>query len=130
MIVFLSILHQLEFYLVLNRKENCHHDHIPFNVKGNRIRVFSVWRLLASREPLKTFKDHSTMVSQGSRGAFNSASIISDHRILFNLNKNWIVNTRFRLTKTEYQINQKSVITIRFWFRFTIFRKYFPVCIY
>ena len=24
------------------RKENCHHDHIPFNAKGNGIRVFSV----------------------------------------------------------------------------------------
>ena len=26
----------------LNRKENCHHDHIPLNVKGNGNRVFSV----------------------------------------------------------------------------------------
>ena len=26
-----------------NRKENCHHDHIPFNVKGNVNIVFSVW---------------------------------------------------------------------------------------
>ena len=26
-----------------NRKENCHHDHIPFNVKGNGNIVFSVW---------------------------------------------------------------------------------------
>ena len=25
-----------------NRKENCHHDHIPFNVKGNGNIVFSV----------------------------------------------------------------------------------------
>ena len=25
-----------------NRKENCHHDHIPLNVKGNGNRVFSV----------------------------------------------------------------------------------------
>ena len=25
-----------------NRKKNCHHDHISFNLKGNRIRVFSV----------------------------------------------------------------------------------------
>ena len=25
-----------------NQKENCHHDLIPFNVKGNGIRVFSV----------------------------------------------------------------------------------------
>ena len=25
-----------------NRKENCHHDHIPFNVKGNGNRVFSM----------------------------------------------------------------------------------------
>ena len=29
------ILNQMEFHLVQNRKENCHHDHIPFNLKGN-----------------------------------------------------------------------------------------------
>ena len=23
-------------------KKNCHHDHIPFNLKGNKMRVFSV----------------------------------------------------------------------------------------
>ena len=28
-------LSQMEFHLVQNQKENCHHDHIPFNVKGN-----------------------------------------------------------------------------------------------
>ena len=33
--VFLSILHQMEFHLVQNQKENCHPDHIPFNLKGN-----------------------------------------------------------------------------------------------
>ena len=27
----------------VNRKENCHHDHIPFNVKGNGNIVFSVY---------------------------------------------------------------------------------------
>ena len=26
-----------------NRKENCHHDHIPLNVKGNGNIVFSVY---------------------------------------------------------------------------------------
>ena len=41
--VFLSILNQMEFHLVQNHKENCHHDHIPLNVKGNRNIVFSVW---------------------------------------------------------------------------------------
>ena len=40
--VFLSILNELEFQLVQNRKENCRHDHIPFNLKGNRNIVFSV----------------------------------------------------------------------------------------
>ena len=30
--VFLSILNQMEFHLVQNRKDNCQHDHIPFNV--------------------------------------------------------------------------------------------------
>ena len=39
---FLSILNQREFHLVQNRKENCHHDHIPFNVKGIGSIVFSV----------------------------------------------------------------------------------------
>ena len=40
MTVFLSILNQIEFHSVQNRKENRHHDYIPFNVKGNI--VFSV----------------------------------------------------------------------------------------
>ena len=43
MTVFLSILNQMEFYLVQNRKENCHYDHIPFHEKGNENIVFSVY---------------------------------------------------------------------------------------
>jgi len=38
----LSILNQMEIHLVQNRKENCHHDQIPFNVKGSGNIVFSV----------------------------------------------------------------------------------------
>ena len=41
--VFLSILNQMEFYLVQNLKENCHHDHIPFNLKGKGNVVFLVY---------------------------------------------------------------------------------------
>ena len=41
--VILSILNQIEFRLVLNRKENCHHDHFPFNLKVNGNLVFSVY---------------------------------------------------------------------------------------
>ena len=41
--VFLSILNKKQFHLVQNRKENCHHDHIPFNYKGNG-NSFSQWR--------------------------------------------------------------------------------------
>ena len=33
--VFLSILNQIEFHLVKNRKGNCPHDQIPLNWKGN-----------------------------------------------------------------------------------------------
>ena len=33
---------QMEFHLVQNRKENCHHGHIPFNVKGNGNSFLSV----------------------------------------------------------------------------------------
>ena len=35
-------LNQMEFHLVQNRKKICHHDHIPFNVKGNMNLLFSV----------------------------------------------------------------------------------------
>ena len=42
--VFLSISNQMEFHLVQNRKKNCHHDHIPLNLKGNGIRVFQAGR--------------------------------------------------------------------------------------
>ena len=41
--VFLTISNQMDFHLVQNRKENCHHDHIPFNVKGIWSIVFSVY---------------------------------------------------------------------------------------
>ena len=39
-----SNLNQMEFHLVQNRKENCHDNHIPFNVKrnGNIVHLFSV----------------------------------------------------------------------------------------
>ena len=40
--VFLSILNQMDFHVVQNQKENCHHDRIPFNLKGNESIVFSV----------------------------------------------------------------------------------------
>ena len=37
------VLNQMEFHLVRIRKECCHHHHIPFNLKGKRIRVFSAY---------------------------------------------------------------------------------------
>ena len=40
--VFHSTLNQMEIHLVQNRKENCHHDHIRFNLKGNGMLLFSV----------------------------------------------------------------------------------------
>ena len=40
---FLSILNQIDLHLVQNQKNNCHHDHIPFNVKGNGTLDFSVY---------------------------------------------------------------------------------------
>ena len=56
--IFLSILNQMEFHFVQYRKENCHHDHIPFNVKGNGIRVFSVRKMTviwwSSSDPFET----------------------------------------------------------------------------
>ena len=50
--IFLPILNQMEFHLVQNRKENCHHDHIPLNVKGIVCVVFSVHAAAAVRGSL------------------------------------------------------------------------------
>ena len=41
--VFLLVLNRMKFYLFQNRKENCHHDHIPLNLTGNGNIVFSVY---------------------------------------------------------------------------------------
>ena len=75
--VFLSILNQMDFHLVQNRKKNCHHDHIPFNVKGNANIVFSVY-------------------SVEERG------LVTDRELPFlncvEPNKIWIVTKFFRLT--------------------------------
>ena len=42
--VFLSILNRMESHSVQNRKGNCHHDHIPFNLKVNRNIAFPMHR--------------------------------------------------------------------------------------
>ena len=40
--VFFLILNRMEFLLVQSQKQNCSHDHIPLNLKGNGNIVFSV----------------------------------------------------------------------------------------
>ena len=56
MTVFLSILNQMEFHLAQNRKETRHHDHIPFNVKGNENVVFPVFCAHESFHSNQTFQ--------------------------------------------------------------------------
>ena len=72
--VFLSILNQIEFHLIQNRKENCHHDHIPFNVKENGNIVFS-WctKRRANRKPPRTSQHYRT---EGFRGVLNWAPVM------------------------------------------------------
>ena len=59
----------MELYLVQNRKESCHNDHIPFNFKGNGILVFSVyktippWFLSSLLQKLHSLQDRSVLLS-------------------------------------------------------------------
>ena len=41
-----------------NRKENCHHDHIPFNLKGNGIIVFSVYYIAVVLDIIKLYSSN------------------------------------------------------------------------
>ena len=50
--VFLLIMNQMEIHLVQNQQGNCHHDHIPFNLKGSGNIVFSVWATIEAPSPL------------------------------------------------------------------------------
>ena len=61
--VFLLILNQMEFHLVENWKENCHHDHIPFNVKGNGNIVFSVLNWVWMTYRVADVSQHSAITS-------------------------------------------------------------------
>ena len=45
----------MEFQLEQNKKENSHHDHIPFNVKGNGNIVCTVKRIRPLRLSLEWF---------------------------------------------------------------------------
>ena len=45
---FHSILNQMELHLVQNQMKNCHEDLIPFNLKGIRNRVLSVYELICN----------------------------------------------------------------------------------
>ena len=40
---FILILNRMEFHLVQNQKKTCHHDRVPFDLKGNGNIVFSVF---------------------------------------------------------------------------------------
>ena len=44
-------LKEMEFHLVQNRKENCHHDYILFNMKGRWSIVFSVYDTYGDGRP-------------------------------------------------------------------------------
>ena len=51
--VFFPILNQQEFHLVQNQKENCLHDHIPFNLKGNIYINMKQWLFTEKKQRLK-----------------------------------------------------------------------------
>ena len=89
--VFLSILNQMEYHLVQNLQENCHHDHIPFNVKGIGNVVFSVYQMSRTLPPIGIIEFYSTKLgiplkylciilvwcSRGFRGALNWDQMMS-----------------------------------------------------
>ena len=129
--VLLSILNQMEFHLVQNRKENCHYDHIPFNVKGNGRIVFSVrisppldvptiaiaYRHHASKDlgpSLKALEQHNNKVSIGLRGGLNFPSPPKKNRNFWN--GCWKIIPVGMATQTppkQTLRNQKKVATSR-----------------
>ena len=65
--VFLSFLNQMEIHLVQNRKENCPHDHMPFNMKGNGNKVFSLYSLHGTEQTEIAYIDVGTSLVEIAR---------------------------------------------------------------
>ena len=82
------------FHLVQNRKENCHHDYIPFNVKGNANIVSqcivsrTAARLIAVvflvRETMEVIKSCGDQ-GQDSRDSNKTRSFVHDINIILNI---------------------------------------------
>ena len=57
-IVFFSILNQMELYLLQNLNENGHHDHIPFDLKENENLILWVGKLQQTNEKITSPRQH------------------------------------------------------------------------
>ena len=126
--VFLAILNQMDFHLVQNRKENCHHDNIPFNLEGNGNQVFSVQTSFHNKERPITRLIYLCMLAvfaslnkRQRNSCCTSAHEGIDFWFALNRPKSGCVFNIFRLMldQTEFrlvQINRKTVITIYIWF--------------
>ena len=72
-----NFLNQMEFNLVQNRTENCHHDHIQFNAKGNGNIIFSVHlhtHRLDKNTAIRRIAVRETGVSRHHRGSIQGRS--------------------------------------------------------
>ena len=106
-----DFVNRMKFHLVQNRKENCHHDHIALNVKGNVCMVFSVHshQLCAPT--------HSQIFSQ-----FRWIKLNLDCSLQFSM-----IYFSTKWNSVWCQINRKSIDTIRIWFNLIRFRE--DVCV-
>ena len=94
----------MEFYLVQNRKENRHHDHIPFNLKGNRNTVFSVW----DEMPASLMKRWRNMIGVKFSNEIDSLKLVIG--ILPNCRLSWAILVRI----TRYILIKISLEMCRF----------------
>jgi len=100
--VFHSILNQMEYHLVQNRKENCHHDHIPFNVKGNGnifFSKFSIFSQPSSEYSLKSVR--LSCVLSRSRIRLNNGPQRNTFQLLVKLTENYSIINFHQVLKSQ-----------------------------
>jgi len=100
--VFHSIFNQMEYHLVQNRKGNCHHDHIPFNVKGNGnifFSKFSIFSQPSSEYSLKSVRLSSVLSRSGIR--LNDGSHRNTFQLLVKLTEYCSIDNFHQILKSQ-----------------------------
>ena len=116
-IILLSIIYQTEYRLARNQEDNCHYDHIPFNLK--LIQNSTLIQFIAAYFLLVFLQAIFTLITNGQNICFKRLYIFIYMYIYIHINRTYIFK-RLRLTEADrVPINVLKMCWVTLGFMFT-----------